>query len=76
MINTPTPTLSLRERIVGIDQEIPLLDGRRVPYINLDNAASTPSFVDVWRAIERFLPYLLQRPPGHRLQVTAEHGGL
>ena len=57
MINIPTPTLSLRERIVGIEQEIPLLDGRRVPYINLDNAASTPSFVDVWRAIERFLPY-------------------
>jgi selenocysteine lyase/cysteine desulfurase len=57
MLTTAAPPLSLRNRIVGIDQEIPLLDGRRVPYVNLDNAASTPSFVDVWRAVERFLPY-------------------
>lgn len=48
---------SLRSRIVGIDQTVPLLDGQRVPYINLDNAASTPSFVDVMDAVARFLPY-------------------
>jgi selenocysteine lyase/cysteine desulfurase len=48
---------ALRARIVGLDQEVPLLDGRLVPYVNLDNAASTPSFRDVLEAIETFLPY-------------------
>ena len=44
MIPTPPlPTYDLRHRIVGVDQLVPLLDGRQVPYVNLDNAASTPA---------------------------------
>jgi cysteine desulfurase / selenocysteine lyase len=46
-----------RERIVGLENKLPLLDGRLVPYINLDNAASTPPLWDVLEAILRFLPY-------------------
>jgi selenocysteine lyase/cysteine desulfurase len=46
-----------RERIVGLDSKLPLLDGRLVPYINLDNAASTPPLWDVLEAVLRFLPY-------------------
>jgi selenocysteine lyase/cysteine desulfurase len=46
-----------RERIVGLDEKIPLLDGRLAPYINLDNAASTPALRDVLDAVQRFLPY-------------------
>jgi len=46
-----------RERIVGLDRKAPLLDGRLVPYINLDNAATTPPLWDVLEAILRFLPY-------------------
>jgi selenocysteine lyase/cysteine desulfurase len=49
--------VNLRDRILGVDQLIPLLDGRLVPYVNLDNAASTPSLRDVLEAIERFLPF-------------------
>lgn len=56
MIATP-PLLDMRARIVGLDREVPLLDGRRVPYVNLDNAASTPPLVDVVRAVETFMPY-------------------
>jgi selenocysteine lyase/cysteine desulfurase len=52
-----TPAVDFRTRIVGIDHPIPLLDGRRAPYINLDNAASTPAMKDVMDAVERFLPY-------------------
>jgi selenocysteine lyase/cysteine desulfurase len=52
-----TPAVDFRSRIIGIDHPIPLLDGRRVPYINLDNAASTPAMKDVMDAVERFLPY-------------------
>ncbi len=49
--------LNLRDRIVGIDRQIPLLDGSLVTYVNLDNAASTPSLQDVADAVNRFLPY-------------------
>ena len=47
--------LDLRQRIVGLDRQTPLLDGTLVPYVNLDNAASTPPLRDVADAIERFL---------------------
>ena len=50
-------TLDLRARIVGLDRAVPLLDGRRVPYVNLDNAASTPALVDVARAVDEFMPF-------------------
>ncbi len=50
-------TLDMRDRIVGLEREVPLLDGRRLPYVNLDNAASTPPLVDVVRAVEAFMPY-------------------
>ena len=45
------------KRIVGLDEQLPLLDGRLARYINLDNAASTPPLKDVVDAVERFLPY-------------------
>src|SRR5512136_1944795 len=50
-------TLNLRDRIVGIDRQVPLLDGSRVTYVNLDNAASTPALQEVAEAVDRFLPY-------------------
>ena len=46
-----------RDRMVGVDQSVPLLDGRWVPYVNLDNAASTPAFRAVATTVERFLPH-------------------
>jgi selenocysteine lyase/cysteine desulfurase len=49
--------VALRSCVVGVDQPVPVLDGRMVPHVNLDNAASTPAFVSVVEAIERFLPY-------------------
>jgi cysteine desulfurase / selenocysteine lyase len=41
-LQTPAP-VDLRKEIVGVDQVVPLLDGSLVPYVNLDNAASTPA---------------------------------
>jgi selenocysteine lyase/cysteine desulfurase len=46
-----------RERMVGLDQPLALLDGRLAPYVNLDNAATTPPLRDAVAAVERFLPY-------------------
>lgn len=50
-------SLDFRRRIVGIDREVPLLDGSRVPYVFLDNAASTPVLRDVMDTVEAFMPY-------------------
>jgi selenocysteine lyase/cysteine desulfurase len=55
----PSSTISihhLRQRIVGIDHQVPVLGGDPVTYVNLDNAASTPALVDVQEAVNRFLP--------------------
>jgi selenocysteine lyase/cysteine desulfurase len=46
---------ALRGQVVGIDQEVPLLDGTEVPYAYLDNAASTPAFVGVQRKVDELL---------------------
>ena len=61
-----------RKRIVGFDQQVPLLDGRLVRYINLDNAASTPPLQDVLDAIQQFLPYYasVHRGAGFKSRVS------
>ena len=40
-MNTPVTKIDARELFAGIDCEVPLLDGRSRPYVNLDNAATT-----------------------------------
>ncbi len=47
----------MRERILGLDRETPLLDGSTVSYVNLDNGASTPPILDAVEAIENFMPF-------------------
>ena len=61
-----------RNRVVGLDQMLPLFDGRLAPYINLDNAASTPPLRDVAEAVERFLPYYssVHRGSGFKSRVS------
>jgi selenocysteine lyase/cysteine desulfurase len=61
-----------RERIVGLDKKLPLLDGRLVPYINLDNAASTPPLWDALEAVLRFLPYYssVHRGSGFKSRIS------
>lgn len=49
--------LEIRQRIVGIDHKVPLLDGSLASYVNLDNAASTPPLQDALEAVEAFMPY-------------------
>ena len=49
--------LNLRDHVVGIDRQVPLLDGSLVTYVNLDNAASTPSLREAAEAVNQFLPY-------------------
>ena len=66
------PEPDWRKRIVGLDQQVPLLDGRLVSYINLDNAASTPPLQDVLDALQQFLPYYasVHRGAGFKSRVS------
>ncbi len=61
-----------RKRIVGLAQNVPVLDGRLTRYINLDNAASTPPHRDVLDAVECFLPYYasVHRGSGFKSRVS------
>ncbi len=52
-----TELKQLRERIIGIDSLVPLLDGSMVRYVNLDNAASTPVHQDVMDTVNQFMNY-------------------
>ncbi len=40
-----------------MDHPVPVLDGQLVPYVNLDNAASTPALRSVVETVEEFLPF-------------------
>ena len=54
-LNSFAQFLSLRDRIVGIDQMVPVLNGSMQPYINLDNAASTPVLRAVLDTVNQFM---------------------
>ena len=58
--------------VVGHDERIPLLDGRLVRYVNLDNAASTPAFQGVVDTVQRFLPYAssVHRGSGYKSRIS------
>ena len=45
----------LRGQIVGLEQQVPLLDGSMRQYVYLDNAASTPSFKGVQDKVNQAL---------------------
>jgi cysteine desulfurase/selenocysteine lyase len=47
----------MHERFIGLDCEVPLLDGSSAKYVNLDNAATTPPLRQVVDTVNRFLPY-------------------
>ncbi len=64
----------MRKRILGIDTPVPLLDGSHVPYVNLDNAASTPPLVDVMDALNQFMPFYssVHRGTGFKSRLSTE----
>ncbi|HWQ46816.1 MAG TPA: aminotransferase class V-fold PLP-dependent enzyme, partial [Longilinea sp.] len=63
---------SFRSLFVGIDTQVPLLDGTHKPYVNLDNAASTPALKRVQAAVDNFLPYYssVHRGTGYKSQIS------
>ena len=73
-MTTSIQAIDLRNRVLGVDEEIPLLDGRRVPYVSLDNAASTPPLQDVVDEVTRFMPFYssVHRGTGFKSRLSTE----
>jgi selenocysteine lyase/cysteine desulfurase len=57
----------LRLNIIGRNLPVPTVEGIK-PYINLDNAASTPAFREVWRAVCRSW----NLPAGVKMDIITE----
>ncbi len=61
-----------RSLYVGLDIEVPVLGGGTRRYVNLDNAASTPAFRRVQRAVNDFLEFYssVHRGTGFKSQLS------
>ena len=61
-----------RHLFVGLDAQIPLLNGTCRCYVNLDNAASTPPLKAVQQAVDDFLVYYssVHRGTGFKSQLS------
>lgn len=65
---------NVRERIVGIDERVPVLDGSLRPYINFDNAASTPTLREVLDTVNSFMSWYssVHRGTGFKSRVATQ----
>lgn len=74
MPHTTADFLKLREQIVGVDRLVPLLNGASRPYINLDNAASTPALQPVLATVNRFMEWYssVHRGTGFKSQISTQ----
>ncbi len=73
LADTPfAPAPAWRESIVGIDCQVPVLGGAMRPYVNLDNAASTPVLREVLDAVNAFMPWYssVHRGRGHKSRLA------
>ncbi len=57
LLDTRTTAPTALPAVVGDDLTVPLVDGRRVRYVDLDAAASTPALHDVAAHVAAVLPY-------------------
>jgi selenocysteine lyase/cysteine desulfurase len=64
--------LNYRDLYVGLDIEVPMLDGNSKVYINFDNAASTPAFQSVQDQVNKFLNFYssVHRGTGFKSQIS------
>lgn len=67
-----SPYKNLKKLFVGTDIQLPTLNGSLSPYINFDNAASTPALISVRNGINSFLNYYssVHRGTGYKSQIS------
>jgi selenocysteine lyase/cysteine desulfurase len=71
-MTTHAAVATYRDLFVGLDSEVPVLDGSCRCYINLDNAASTPPLLAVQQAVNHFFSYYssVHRGTGFKSQLA------
>ncbi len=71
-MNNSTKHQSYRHLFIGVEVEVPVLDGSQRPYINFDNAASTPSLKSVQESVSNFMRYYssVHRGTGFKSQLS------
>jgi len=64
----------LRRAIVGVDRELPLLHGGTAPYVNFDNAASTPDLRRVLDRVTAFMDFYssIHRGTGFKSRLSSQ----
>lgn len=72
-IYTPVMTPDFRSLFIGLDHPTPTLHGDQ-PYVNLDNAASTPAFASVMQAVVNFMPLYssVHRGEGYKSRFSTQ----
>ncbi len=65
---------NVRDHIVGVDAQVPLLDGTHRQYVNFDNAASTPALQPVCDKVNEFMTWYssVHRGTGFKSQIATE----
>jgi len=69
-----TNMTAVRERIVGVRQHVPTLNGETRTYVNFDNAASTPVLQDVLDTVNAFMHWYssVHRGTGFKSRVATQ----
>lgn len=63
---------NVRQQVVGVDAQVPLLDGSQRTYVNFDNAATTPVLRPVLDTVDDFLTWYssVHRGAGFKSQLS------
>jgi len=71
-MNNDSKNPKYRHLFVGLEVEVPVLDGNPRPYINFDNAASTPPLKRVQESVDNFMAYYssVHRGTGFKSQLS------
>ncbi|HET9017785.1 MAG TPA: aminotransferase class V-fold PLP-dependent enzyme [Thermomicrobiaceae bacterium] len=72
MSQTGTDTAAWADLVAGADQTVPLIDGTRRRYVNLDNAASTPPLRAVRETVDQMADWYssVHRGSGYKSQLS------
>jgi cysteine desulfurase / selenocysteine lyase len=66
---------NVSDYVVGLDKEVPLLNGKIVKYVNFDNAATTPTLTPVIETLDEFMGWYssIHRGTGFKSQLSTHY---
>lgn len=66
-------TQTFRSIFAGVDEQVPVLGGKTRPFINLDNAASTPALLPALQAVNNFSRWYsnVHRGEGYKSRLSS-----